>query len=133
MSAEYSSVWLWEHYQCDIEAWKLTDQHNGFQCKRCGMWVTYVTKHAANVHGDDVIIKPGRNPEMYDHEGRITPWRQAWILRVGDQIRACYLDRDMAELAMDKEARSEDSNEPIVLENAPLVLQSATTTARSMA
>ena len=50
--------WIEEHYNFTAD--------NRLLCKRCGMEVTYVTKHARERHGDDVEVLPVREPALAD-------------------------------------------------------------------
>lgn len=44
------------------------DPHGQYVCKRCGQEVSYLTKHAAVRHGDDIEVMPAvnRNQELAD-------------------------------------------------------------------
>lgn len=57
-------AWLEQHYE------SLLDKHEGpdFRCRRCGAQVSYVTKHAAVRHGDNIEVMPvvSSNRELAD-------------------------------------------------------------------
>lgn len=54
--------WLNEHYETfNADLSPATDEGPDWVCKRCGMRVGYVTKHAVVRHGDDIEVMPVKN------------------------------------------------------------------------
>lgn len=59
---ENFSGWLAEHYDmANPNGGAALDGGPDFVCKRCGDRVSYVTKHAAVRHGDDIEVMPAVN------------------------------------------------------------------------
>jgi hypothetical protein len=63
--------WIEEHYDLGYDP-TIRDYYR--RCRRCGMDVWAVTKHAAHVHGDPIEVMPPTPSHAHlttDHEGRL--------------------------------------------------------------
>lgn len=63
MTPEKLAAWIGEHYDWVESPLGLAPQ---LVCKRCRKPVGYVTKHAAERHGDDIEVMPPVNLALLD-------------------------------------------------------------------
>lgn len=58
--AAIDSAWIDKHYEFKADS-ENPDRPPVLRCRRCGVEVGYLTKHAAVRHGDDVEVLPVKN------------------------------------------------------------------------